>query len=59
MLGVEEFLDSMAKAISMRWYDHFLTKVDKNVIVNALKVEARDSSGKKTWKNEANLEKNK
>ena len=45
----------MAKAISMRWYDHTLTKVDENVIVKDLKFEVRDSSGK----TEANLEKNK
>ena len=36
MLGINESLDWMAKASSMRWYGHVLRK-DENVIMKALK----------------------
>ena len=39
MLGINESLDRMAKASSMRSYGHVLRKEDENVIVKALKFE--------------------
>ena len=52
MLGIKEPLDRMAKAKSMRWFDHVLRKEDENVIVKALKFEVSGSRGrpKQTWK---------
>ena len=59
MLGIKESLDRMAKASSMRWYDHVLRK-DKNVIVKALKFEVSGSRGrgrpKQTWKKQVENE---
>ena len=45
VLGIEESLDRMAKASSMRlrWYGHVLRKEDENVIVKAWKFEVRGS----------------
>ena len=45
MLGIKESLDSMAKASSMRWYGHVLSK-DENVIVKASKFEVSGSRGR-------------
>ena len=39
MLGIKESLDRMAKASSMRWYGHVLTKEDENETVKALNFE--------------------
>ena len=52
MFGIKESLDRMAKARSMRWYDHVLRKEDKNVILKALKFEVSSNRGrpKQTWK---------
>ena len=53
---IKESLDRMAKASSMRWYDHghVLRKKDDNVVVKALKLEVSGSRGrgrpKQTWK---------
>ena len=58
MLGIEESLDRMAKASSMRWYGHVLRKEDENVIVKALIFELSDSRGrpKQTWKKQVEIE---
>ena len=56
MLDIKEPLHKMAKASSMRWYDHALRKEDENVIVKALilKFEVNGSNGRgrprQTWK---------
>ena len=59
MLGIKES-DRMAKASSMRWYGHVLTKDDGNVIVKALKFEVSGSRGrgrpKQTWKKQVENE---
>ena len=39
-LGVEEFLDRIAKVSNLRWYGHVSRNEDENVIVKALKFEA-------------------
>jgi len=36
MLGLEKFLDRMAKASSMLWYGHVLRREDNNVLLKAL-----------------------
>ena len=46
MLGINESLDRMAKASSMRWYGHVLRKEDENVIVKALNFEVSGSRGR-------------
>ena len=58
MLGIKESLDRMAKANSIRWYDHVLKKKDENVIVKALKFEVSGSRGrlKQTWKKQVENE---
>ena len=58
MLGVEESLDRMAKANSMRWYGHVLRKEDEIVMVKALKFEVRGFRGrpKQTWKKQVENE---
>ena len=52
-MGVEQFLDMMAKASNLRWYGHVLRNEDENVIVKALKFEVRGDGGrgrpKQTW----------
>ena len=54
MLGMQESLERMANASSMRWYGHVLRKEDENAIVKALKFEVNSSRGrgrpKQTWK---------
>jgi len=39
MLGLEESLDRMAKASSMRWYGHVLRTEENNVLLKALHFE--------------------
>ena len=58
MLGIKKSLDRMAKASSMRWYDHVLRKEDKNVIVKALKFEVSGGRGrpKQTWRKQVENE---
>jgi len=60
MLGVEESLDRMAKASSMRWYGHVLRREGNNVLLEALHFEllARIGRGrpKQTWKKQEQKE---
>jgi len=46
MLGLEESLDRMAKASSMRWYGHVLRKEDNNVLLKGLHFELPGSHRK-------------
>ena len=60
MLGINESLDMMAKASSIRWYEHVSRKEDENVIVKALKFEVSGSRGrgrpKQMWKKQVENE---
>ena len=58
MLGIKESLERMAKASSIRRYDHVLRKADENVLVKALKFEVSGSRGrpKQTWKKQVENE---
>ena len=60
IMGIEESLNKMAKARSIRWYGHVLRKEDENVIVKALTFRMRCSRGrgrpKLTWKKQVENE---
>ena len=43
MLGINESLDRMAKASSMRWYGHVLRKEDENVIMKVLEFRPKQT----------------
>ena len=46
MLSIEKSFDRIARASSMRWYNHVLRKEDENVIVKALKFKVSSSRGR-------------
>jgi len=60
MLGLEESLDRMAKASSMRWYSHVLRGEENNVLLEALHFELPGRTGrgrpKQTWKKQVQKE---
>ena len=54
MLGLEESVDQLAKANSVRWYGHVLRREDEHALRRAFEFEVDGSRGrgrpKKTWK---------
>jgi len=46
LYSLEESLDRIAKASSMRWYGHILRREDNNVLLKALHFELSGRTGK-------------
>ena len=51
MLDVEESLNRMAKASSMRWYDRALRREDENVVVKVWRLHPKKIDRNKREKN--------
>ena len=60
MLGLNEIIDQLAMANSVRWYGHVFWREDSHVLRRALDVEAEGQSKKgrpkRTWKRQVEEE---